>query len=86
MKRGANAESNLKYADALKAYHEALSVKAKDPTATGKANFAQAIVNAEQAINNAMWVEAQREVDAALRMQPKNNYALKLQQRVKNKK
>jgi tetratricopeptide (TPR) repeat protein len=86
MQRGFTAENNLKYADALKAYQEALKAKPNDQQATARANFAQAIVHAEQAINNAMWVEAQREVDNALRLQPKNAHALKLQQRVKNKK
>jgi tetratricopeptide (TPR) repeat protein len=86
MKRGAQAEKELKFSDALKAYQDALKARPKDPQAQRGAQFAQAILNAEQAINNAMWKDAQREVDNALRLQPQHAHALKLQQRVKNKK
>ena len=84
--RGTAAEKELKYSDALKAYQEAAKAKPNDKLAGNKVQFAQAIVNAEQAIANKMWVEAGREVDNALRLYPKNAHALKLQQRVKMKK
>lgn len=86
MKRGAAAEAKLNFSEANNAYDEAVKARPKDQSAINKANFTQAIVNAEQAINNAMWKEAQREVDNALRLFPKNAHAQKLQQRVKNKK
>src|SRR5262249_45378010 len=82
MKRGAAAENNLKYDDALKAYHDALTARPKDQAATAKANFAQAIVNTEQAIRNNMKMVAAREIAEALRLQPKNGHALKLKKQV----
>ncbi len=85
MKRAAAAETDLNYGEALKAYREALKIRPKDLTAAGKAQFAQYIVNGQQYLDNMMWVDAARELEGALRLQPKNAYALKLYQKAKNK-
>jgi tetratricopeptide (TPR) repeat protein len=85
MKRAAAAETDLNYSEALKAYREALKIRPKDFTAGGKAQFAQYIVNGQQYIDNMMWMDAVRELEGALRLQPKNTFALKLYQKAKNK-
>lgn len=85
IQRGAAAEKELRYGDALKAYQEALKIRPKDQPTLSKAQFAQNVVNGEQALNNKMWMDAVRELENALRNQPKNAYALKLLQKAKNK-
>ena len=89
MQKAAGAEKNQKYADAVKAYAEALKARPKDKDAlTGwnKNQYAVNMAQGQQYLNNMMWLQAQGEFESALRIFPGDANATKGLQRAKNKK
>lgn len=84
MQRGAAAEKDFRFADALRAYQDALKAKPNDKAASSRAQFAQHVTQGEQFLNNMMWLDATRELESARKLQPKNQYVLKLLQKAKN--
>jgi hypothetical protein len=88
MQRGAAAEKKDNYADAVKAFSEALKLRPKDADANAgwkKNQFSLNMQQGQQYLDNMMWVNAQGEFEAALRIFPKDANALKLLQKAKNK-
>jgi tetratricopeptide (TPR) repeat protein len=88
MQRGAAAEKKENYADAAKAFNEALKLRPKDADANAgwkKNQFNLNMQQGQQFLDNMMWVDAQREFEAALKLVPNNPNALKLLQKAKNK-
>ena len=81
MQRGADFAKDAKHADALKAYQEALKIRPKDKTAQYSVYMAQGY----QYLDNAMWIFAQQQAEAALRLFPNDQAALQLQKKAKNK-
>jgi cytochrome c-type biogenesis protein CcmH/NrfG len=88
MQRASAAEKDKKYADAVKAYTEALKIRPKDADAIAgwKENrFSLYLWQGQQYLNNAMWMAAQTEFESALGLFPNNNEAKKLLQKAKGK-
>ncbi len=88
MQRGAAAEKKDNYADAVKAFTEALKLRPKDVDANAgwrKNQFSLNMQQGQQYLDNMMWLEAQREFQSALTLFPKDANALKLLQKAKNK-
>lgn len=88
MQRGAAAEKKENYADAVKAFTEALKLRPKDADANAgwkKNQFSLNMQQGQQYLDNMMWVEAQRQFEAALGLFPKDQNAAKLLQKAKNK-
>ncbi|MBI1829964.1 MAG: tetratricopeptide repeat protein [Planctomycetes bacterium] len=88
MARGAAAEKDKRYSDALKAYQEAVKLRPNDANAQAglKQNqYAVHLVQGQQYLDNAMWMSAQTEFEAALRLFPNADQAKKLLQKAKSK-
>ena len=88
MQKAAAAEKDKKYTEAVKAYQEALKLRPKDANAQAgwKQNqFSLNLVQGQQYLDNAMWMAAQNEFEAALRIFPNSDQAKKLLQKAKNK-
>jgi tetratricopeptide (TPR) repeat protein len=88
MQKGAAAEKDKKYAEAVKAYEEALKLRQNDADALAGRNrnqFSLNLAQGQQHLDNAMWMAAQNEFEAALRIFPNNDQAKKLLQKAKNK-
>jgi hypothetical protein len=87
MQKGAAAEKNQKYADAAKAFADALKARPKDKDAQAGLNKNQYnayVVQGQQYLDSRMWVLAQGQFDAALRIFPGDPTATKLLQKAKN--
>jgi tetratricopeptide (TPR) repeat protein len=88
MQKAAAAEKGKRYGEAVKAYQDALKLRPKDADAQAglKQNqFSLHLSNGQQYLDNSMWVAAQGEFEAALRIFPNNDQAKKLLQKAKNK-
>jgi tetratricopeptide (TPR) repeat protein len=88
MQRGAAAEKKEMYADAVKAFTDAIKLRPKDQDANAgwrKNQFNLNMQQGQQYLDNMMWLDAQREFESALRLFPKDANALRLLQKAKNK-
>ncbi len=72
MQAGAAAEQKQKYADAVKAYGEALRLVPKDPKATAALQFAGPMAEGQKAMAAKKFKDAVKEFEAALKASPKN--------------
>ena len=81
MKLGADAAKDQKYADAVKAFTEALKVRPKDKSAAYSLYMAQG----QQYLDNMMFMQAQQQAQNALNVFPNDQAATKLLQKAKNK-
>lgn len=89
MKNAAGLEKEQKYGEAMKAYQEALKLRPKDAEALAgmkKNQFFNHVVVGQQYQNNGMFIEATREFEAALRLQPNNTAVQKLLKQAQSKK
>ncbi|MSU79602.1 MAG: tetratricopeptide repeat protein [Gemmataceae bacterium] len=89
MQKAAGLEKEQKYADAMKAYQDALKLRAKDADALAgmkKNQFANHVVTGQQYQSNGMFIEAVREFEAASRLQPNNVAVQKLLKQAQSKK
>ena len=88
MQKAAAAEKDKKYSDAVKAYTEALKMRPKDSDALAGLKQNQYALNVTQGLQfleNSMWMAAQTEFEAALRLFPTSDQAKKLLQKAKAK-
>ena len=88
MQKGAAAEKSQKYADAAKAFDEALKARPKDKTAqagVSRNQFNANMAQGQQYLDGRMWVQAQAQFEAALQIVPGDPTATKLLQKAKNK-
>jgi tetratricopeptide (TPR) repeat protein len=86
MDSGAALEKQQKYADAMKAYQEALKVRPNDQKATQalrNADFNIHLTEGQKHLQARRFVEAQREFEAALRIMPNNPTATNLLNKAK---
>ena len=89
MQKAAGLEKEQKYGDAMKAYQDALKLRAKDADALAgmkKNQFANHVVTGQQYQSNGMFIEAVREFEASLRLQPNNVAVQKLLKQAQGKK
>jgi tetratricopeptide (TPR) repeat protein len=88
MQRGAAAGKKKDYAEAIKAYEEAIKLRPKDADAQAglKQNqFGLHMQQGQQHLDNAQWMAAQTEFEAALKLFPNDQNAQKLLKKAKAK-
>jgi tetratricopeptide (TPR) repeat protein len=88
MKSGAALEKEQKYAEAVKAFQEALKLRPKDANAYQGAlrnQYYLHLTQGQQYLDMGMFIEAQREFESALGLFPKDPTALKLLAKAKKK-
>lgn len=88
MQRGNAAEKDRKYGDAIKAFQEALKLRPKDNDASAglrRNNLYNHVAVGQAYLNNGMFLEAQREFDAALKIAPGDKEIQKLLDKAKKK-
>ena len=88
MQRAQGLEKERKYTEAMKAYQDALKIRPKDADALAgmkRSQFNHHLVLGQQYLQNGMFVEAQREAETALRIQPGDKEAQSLLDKAKKK-
>jgi tetratricopeptide (TPR) repeat protein len=88
MQRGAAANKKAEYADAVKAYEEATKLRPKDADALAGLKLNQYSVHmqkGQQNLDASMWMAAQTEFEAALRLYPNDQNAQKQLKKAKAK-
>src|SRR5262249_25686724 len=81
MQRGAAAEKDMKYTEAVKAFIEAIKLAPKDTDANAgwkRNQFNLDMQQGQQYLDNMMWLDAQRSFEAALKLFPNEPRATKL--------
>ena len=88
MAKATAAEKDKRYSDAVKAYQDALKLRQNDAKAQAglKQNqYAVHLVQGQQYLNSSMWMAAQTEFEAALKLFPNADQAKQLLKKAKSK-